>query len=173
MKKKFSRLWKSSSRPNKQRKYLKKAPLHTRVKFVSSALSKDLRKKYSKRSIPARVGDKILVNSGGFKGKTGKISRVDRKSQKIFIEGFEVIKKEGAKVPVGIHSSNLTITELNLDDKKRERSLKLKTPLSDSTTEKPQAGSESSESSEGKEKTVTSSTKPEKKPESLVTKPQL
>ena len=49
MKKDFSKSWKSSRQPRKQRKYVFNAPLHIRHKLVSANLSKELRKKYGKR----------------------------------------------------------------------------------------------------------------------------
>ena len=50
MKKKYSNSWKGSKQPRKQRKYRANAPLHTRHKMASANLSKELRKKYSKRN---------------------------------------------------------------------------------------------------------------------------
>ena len=50
MKRKFSKSWKSSKQPRKQRKYSANAPLHLKRKLLSVNLSKELRKKYGKRS---------------------------------------------------------------------------------------------------------------------------
>ncbi len=86
---------------------------------MGAHLSKDLMKKYNRRSIKVRKGDKVTILRGQFKKKTGRIERVDLKKTKVYITGIEMIKKDGTKVFYPIHPSNLVITELNLDDKKR------------------------------------------------------
>lgn len=119
MKKKFSREWIRSKQPRKQRKYNYNAPLHIKGKFMAAHLSKDLMKKYNRRSIRLRKGDKVIVLRGQFKKKKGNVERVDLKKSKVYISGVEMIKKDGTKVFYPVHPSNLAVTELNLDDKKR------------------------------------------------------
>lgn len=121
MKQKFSTRWKSSKQPRKQKKYLANAPLHLRKKFVSINMSKELRKKYSKRNIPVRKGDVVKVMSGKFKKKQGKVLEVNLKTSKIIVDGLQVKKQDGSKANVKMEPSNLQIVELNLDDKKRIR----------------------------------------------------
>ncbi len=117
--KEWSKSWKSSKNPRKQRKYIYNLPLHIRKTLLSATLSKDLRKKYGKRSLSVRKDDKVKILRGQFKKKTGKISRVNLKRIRIYVEGAENVKKDGSKAPYPIHPSNVMITELNLDDKKR------------------------------------------------------
>ncbi len=112
MKQKFSTHWKSSSQPRKQRKYKANAPLHIKKKFVSVNLSKELRKKLEKRNISAKKGDKIKVCRGKFKGKTGKIIKVDIKTSKITVEEIQVKKQDGSKANVKLQPSNLQIIEI-------------------------------------------------------------
>jgi len=119
MKKKFSRSWIKSKQPRKQRKYSHNAPLHIKGKLMSAHLSKNLMKKYNKRSIRLRKGDKVIVSRGQIKKKIGIIERVDLKKTKVYISGVEIIKKDGTKAFYPVHPSNLVITEINLDDKKR------------------------------------------------------
>ena len=126
MKKEFSTAWKKSKQPRKQRKYLAKAPIHIRKKFVSVNLTKELRKKYGKRNISIRKGDHAKVRRGKYKGKIGKVTKVELKNAKIMIEGIQVKKQDGSKVNVRLQPSNLQITELNLEDKKRIKRLKVK-----------------------------------------------
>ena len=123
MKKKFSNKWNGSKQPRKQRKYRANAPLHTRVKMIAGHLAKTLREKYGKRSFNLRKGDSVKVMSGEFKGKTGKIALVNKNKLKVAIEGIQRAKKDGTKVNVLFDGSNLQIQELNLDDKKRLKSL--------------------------------------------------
>lgn len=119
MKKQFSTSWKGSKLPRKQRKYLAEAPLHIRHKFLNANLSKELRKKYNKRSLPLRKGDEVLVMRGAFKKKKAKITSVDLKNIRAVIEGIQRTKRDGSKVNVYFHPSSLQIQSLNLDDKER------------------------------------------------------
>jgi|TARA_Y100000310_G_scaffold335050_1_gene416159 large subunit ribosomal protein L24 len=124
MKKEFSKSWKSSKQPRKQRKYLANAPLHIKKKLLSVNLSKDLRKKHEKRNINVRKGDMVKVMRGKFKKKQGKVVEVNTKKSKISIEGIQVKKQDGSKVNVKLRPSNLQIIELNLEDKKRLKNQK-------------------------------------------------
>lgn len=126
MKKEWSKSWKTSKQPKKQKKYVYKSPLHIKKEFVSALLSKDLRKKYSKRNIPVKKGDKVKILRGQFKKHMGKVESVDLKKARVYIEGAQHIKKDGTKTNYPIHPSNIMITELNIDDKKRKKSLERK-----------------------------------------------
>jgi large subunit ribosomal protein L24 len=141
MKKEFSTTWKSSKQPRKQRKYLANAPLHIRKKFVSINLSKELRKKHSKRNMSVRKGDVVQIMRGKFKGKKGKVTEVKLKISKILIEGIQVKKQDGSKVGVRMQPSNLQIIELDLEDRKRNKILerKIKTGKSKDKLEKENA----------------------------------
>lgn len=119
MKKQFSNAWVGSRQPRKQRKYLANAPLHIRHKFMSANLTKELRKKYGKRNFPVRKGDNIRIMKGEFKGKSGKLENIDLKYLRVTVGGIHRTKKDGTKINVYFHPSNLQIKELNLDDKKR------------------------------------------------------
>ncbi len=121
--KEFSTSWKGSKKARKQRKYRANLPLHLRHRLVRVHLSKELRKKLKTRNVIVRTGDKIKVIRGQFKKKDGKVERVDRKNEMIYVNGIEIIKKDGTKVLLGVHPSNLMITELNMDDKIRKQRL--------------------------------------------------
>ncbi|MEM4326097.1 MAG: 50S ribosomal protein L24 [Candidatus Pacearchaeota archaeon] len=126
MKKKFSKFWKSSKKPRKQRKYIINAPLHIKRKMMSSNLSKELRKRFGIRSFPLRKGDTVRVFRTKFKGKEGKVLKVNYKKNGVEISGIQIKKQDGSRVNVLIHPSNLQIIELNLEDKKRAEALKRK-----------------------------------------------
>lgn len=126
MKKKFSKHWKSSKSPRKQRKYRHNAPKHILRKFMSVNLSKELRKKYKKRSFPLRKGDTVKATRGQFKKKTGKVTTVLLKKSKAYVENIHLIKKDGGKAFYPLSSSNLQIIELNLEDKRRRVALERK-----------------------------------------------
>ena len=123
MKNRFSKNWKASRQPRKQRKYLAKAPLGTRKKLVSSNFSKELRIKYGKRNFPLRKGDTVKIMMGKLKGRTGKITEVNLKKLKVIVEGIQIQKQDGSKANIKMQPSNLQIIELNLEDQKRKKSL--------------------------------------------------
>lgn len=93
---------------------------------MSSHLAKDLIKKYGKRNVPVRKGDLIKIMVGQFKGKTGKIDKVDAKHRKVYVEGIYTIKRDGTKMPYPIHPSNLLIISLEASDKVRRKVLERK-----------------------------------------------
>lgn len=119
MKKLFSTRWKSSKQPRKQRKYRYNAPLHIRQKLVSSHLSPDLRKLYTRRALPLRRGDEVLVVRGEHKGRKGKVGRINLKTLKVFVENIKRKKANGQEVYIPLDPSNLMIINTNMDDKKR------------------------------------------------------
>ncbi|MBU3905329.1 MAG: 50S ribosomal protein L24 [Nanoarchaeota archaeon] len=110
-----------SIRPSKQRKALAQAPLHKRQKLVHSHLAKNLIKQYKKRNLGLRKGDEVKVMRGDFKGKTGKISSINLKTLKIYIEGMKRKKATGDEGQVPFHPSNIMITNVNMDDKMRKK----------------------------------------------------
>ena len=126
MKRKFSKNWKASKQPRKQRKYLAKAPLSTRKKLISSNFSKELRSKYGKRNFPLRKGDTVKIMVGKLKGRTGKITEISLKKLKVVIEGIQIKKQDGSKANIKMQPSNLQIIELNLEDRKRKQALERK-----------------------------------------------
>jgi large subunit ribosomal protein L24 len=123
MKSTFSSTWKGSKQPRKQRKYRYNAPAHIKKKFVSVTLSKELRTKYKKRNVTVVKGDKVKVLRGQYKGKIGEVERVDMRNTKIIIQGVENTRKDGTKTPYPTNPSNLMITELKIEDKKRKASI--------------------------------------------------
>jgi large subunit ribosomal protein L24 len=110
-----------SKKPSKQRKVLYQAPLHRKHKFLSAHLSKELRKQWSKRSLPVRKGDEVKIMIGKYKGTTGKISKVDVKKLKVYLENVKRKKVSGEEVFIPIHPSNLLLINPNMDDPKRKR----------------------------------------------------
>ena len=119
MKQEFSTRWIGSKNPRKQRKYLHNAPLHIRGKFLNAHLSKELRVKHGKRGIPLRKDDEILIMRGSFSKKKAKVLSVDTKRTRVVLDGITRNKRDGTKVPVFFHPSNLQIILLNAEDKER------------------------------------------------------
>ncbi len=112
MRKEFSKAWKASKQPRKQRKFRANAPLHIKRKMLAVNLSKDLRNKTGKRNIVVRKNDKVKIMRGKFKGKEGKVLTVFTKIRKVTIEGIQIKKMDGSKVAVKIQPSNIQIIEI-------------------------------------------------------------
>ena len=108
-----------SKQPRKQRKALYNAPAHARGKHLSATLSKDLREKLGKRSLPIRSGDKVSVLRGDFKGHEGKVLDVDYSSYKVTIEEVTLSKPDGTATFLPVDPSNLMIIDADMDDDRR------------------------------------------------------
>jgi large subunit ribosomal protein L24 len=128
------------TKPTKQRKMLFQAPDHIRHKHFASPLSPELRASHGARALPVRNGDTVRIMRGDHKGFEGKITRVDRRKYRIYVEGLTREKVDGTTIFLPIHPSKAVITNLNLDDKWRKQVLerKRKAPkISEEVAEKP------------------------------------
>jgi len=88
-----------------------------------SQLSSELREKHGRRSARPRVGDSVRIVRGEFKGIEGKITKVESDAGLVMVEGVTREKLKGGTSPVPIHSSNVMITTLALEDKLRKAKL--------------------------------------------------
>ena len=114
------------TKPSKQRKRLFQAPAHVRHKLLAAHLSPELRGSHMVKSFPVRTGDTVRIMRGDHKGFEGKISRVDLKSYRIYVEGLTREKVDGTTIFVPVHPSKVIVTHLNLDDKWRKEILETK-----------------------------------------------
>ncbi len=115
--------------PRKQRKLLHNAPAHLRHKLMSAPLSPQLTASKSVKSLPVRKGDTVRIMRGDNKGFEGKISRVDLKHYRIYLEGLTREKVDGTTIFLPIHPSKVMIKNLNLSDKWRKAIVERKEEL--------------------------------------------
>ena len=116
-------------KPTKMRNNLiYQATFQTKSKQLGSALSKDLHKKYGKRSVRVVEGDNVTILRGEFKGVDGKVAKISTQKSSVAIEGVKKEKTKGDKFDVYIHTSNLVVTSLNSEDKWRIAKLEDKDP---------------------------------------------
>jgi large subunit ribosomal protein L24 len=113
-------------KPGKQRKLLYNAPAHLRHKLMAAPLSPELIASKGVKTLPVRKGDTVRIMRGDHKGFEGKISRVDLKNYRIYIEGLTREKVDGTTIFVPVHPSKAMIRNLNLDDKWRKAILEIK-----------------------------------------------
>ena len=124
-------------KPTKMRnQMIYQATFQTKNKQLGSALSKDLRKKYGKRSVRVVEGDSVTILRGEFKGVDGKIAKISTQKSSVAIEGVKKEKTKGDKFDVYIHTSNLVVTSLSTEDKWRIAKLEGKDPRKQPKTER-------------------------------------
>ena len=113
-----------SSKPVKVRKALANSPSGDRALKLSRAmLSSDLKAKYTTNSVRVRPGDSVKLVRGEYAGVEGKIQKVFPQEGRITVEGVTREKIAGGTTPLRIHTSNVVVTGLNLDDKFRREKL--------------------------------------------------
>jgi large subunit ribosomal protein L24 len=115
-----------SKKPSKQRKAMFQAPLHIRRKFMTAPLSDELVERYGVKRLPVRKGDKVRIMRGEFTGVEGKVTRVDLRKMRIYVEGVTRQRMDGTPVFVPIHPSKVMIIELDLSDQKRKELIEKK-----------------------------------------------
>jgi large subunit ribosomal protein L24 len=84
--------------------------------MVGAILDDTLRKQYGRKNIRVVKGDSIRVMRGEYKGVEGKVEKVNTENATFHVEGIQREKIRGGQVKVPIHSSNVMVISLNLDD---------------------------------------------------------
>ena len=138
-------------KPSKQRKRLYQAPVTERYRRFSAPLSTKLKESHGTNSVPVRKGDTVMIMRGDRKGSEGKVTQINRKKYRIFVEGATREKVDGTTTLIPIHPSKVMITRLNLDDKWRKKILERK-----GVTEKAEIAKEEPQKKEAKKKRKTS-----------------
>jgi large subunit ribosomal protein L24 len=114
---------KSGTNPDKQRKRLFNAPAHIRHKLMAAPLSRELAASRGVKTLPVRKGDTVRIERGDNKGFEGKVSRIDLKAYRIYMEGLTREKVDGTNIFIAVHPSKVQIRNLNLDDNWRKNIL--------------------------------------------------
>ena len=109
--------------PGKQRKRLFNAPAHIRHKQMAAPLSNELAASKGAKTLPVRKGDTVRILRGDNKGFEGKVSRIDLKAYRIYIEGLTREKVDGTNIFLAVHPSKVQIRNLNLEDKYRKETI--------------------------------------------------
>lgn len=114
----------SSSKPEKVRKSFANESVRERgLKLARATLSTELKTKYATNSIRVRPGDSVKLVRGEYAGVEGKIQKVFPQEGRVTVEGVTREKIAGGTAPLRIHTSNIVVTSLNLDDKLRRQKL--------------------------------------------------
>ncbi|MFC6613781.1 50S ribosomal protein L24 [Halopenitus salinus] len=109
--------------PRKQRKRTETAPLHERQKQVRATLADELREEYDQRNVRVNAGDTVEILRGDHAGEEGEVVEVSLRDTTITVEDVTVEKADGEEVPRPLPASNVRVTELDLEDDRREARL--------------------------------------------------
>ena len=104
--------------------------LPTTKNLLSASLSAELVQEHKVRSLGVRNGDTVAVLRGNFQDVEGKVSRVNRKTGYVYVEGVTREKADGSARQIPIHSSKIVIRRLVLDDKRRKEVLQRRASIS-------------------------------------------
>ena len=113
------------------------ATMKTASKQLSCALSKELRKKYGKRSIRILKGDTAKIIRGEFAGVDGKVTKISIPDRGVNIEGVKKEKLKGDKFDVYVRTTNIVLTALDTGDKWRINKLEGKKATAARAEDKP------------------------------------
>jgi len=150
-----------SSLPRKTRnQQIYYAAMQTASKQLSCSLSKELRKKYGKRSARIVEGDTAKIVRGEFTGVDGKVTKISIPDRGVNIEGVKKEKLKGDKFDVYVHTTNIILTALDSGDKWRINKLEGNKATAARVDEKPKT--ETIQAKEQKKDTK-KSTKPKTK----------
>ncbi len=105
--------------PRKQRRWLYNAPLHARKRLLRCKLDEFLAEEYGLDALTVRKGDLVKVMRGQFRDTEGKVTRVDYRAARVYIDSATTTRADGKEVPIPIHPSNLMIVKLELDDDRK------------------------------------------------------
>ena len=109
----------SSKAPRKQRRRIRNAALHERKSLLKCRLDEFLQEEYGLRSLVVKKGDLVKVMRGQFRDTEGKVTSVNYKKVRVFLESATITKADGKEAPLPIHPSNLMLVKLELDDERK------------------------------------------------------
>jgi large subunit ribosomal protein L24 len=109
--------------PRRQRKAVYEATTFERRILMTVPLSRELRRRFHRRSVPLRKGDTVMVMSGSFIGREERVAKIDRRGYSVTLDNVTLKTGESKLKPLAIKTSHLVLTKLNLADAWRRRTL--------------------------------------------------
>ncbi|MCI4327481.1 MAG: 50S ribosomal protein L24 [Thermoplasmata archaeon] len=131
-----------SIQPRRQRKAVFTADHQERRRRMAVPLSRELRTRYGRRSLPVRKGDTVRVLAGSYStvGEERRVAKVDREHYRLTLDNVTTKTADAKLKPLPIRPSHLVLTKLNLSDPWRRRVLKV--PDAEVETEGPGGSNE-------------------------------
>lgn len=108
-----------TNKPGKQRKRMLTGVYHIKRKLLVAPIDKTLIKQVDKKRIALRKGDGVKILVGDHKGKTSTIDRVNYDRGVVYLKDIRVTNTRGQEKHLPFRASNLVITSLIQNDKKR------------------------------------------------------
>lgn len=105
--------------PGKNRKRMLTGVYHVKRKSLVAPIDKPLVKQVNKKKTSLRKGDTVKVLVGEHKGKTSVVEKVNYDKAVVYLKDFKVTNSRGQEKLLPFKASNLVITTLVLNDKKR------------------------------------------------------
>jgi len=112
--------------PRRQRRALYTADTFERRVRMAVPLSRELRARFHRRSLPLHKGDTVRVLSGSFEGREERVARVDRRDYTVTLDNVTLKTADEKMKPLSIGFGHLVITRLNLSDPWRRRSMRVR-----------------------------------------------
>jgi ribosomal protein uL24 len=112
--------------PRRQRRAMYTASTAERRRRMTVPLSRELRRRFRRRSVPVRKGDTVRVLAGSYVGREDRVAKVSRRDYSVTMENVTLKTAEEKLTPLALRLSHLVITRLNLADPWRRRSLRLR-----------------------------------------------
>jgi large subunit ribosomal protein L24 len=78
-----------------------------------------LREEYGFRSLVAKKGDLVRIMRGQFRDTEGKVTSVDYRAVRIYVDGASTTKSDGKEARVPVSPSNLMLVKLELNDERK------------------------------------------------------
>jgi ribosomal protein uL24 len=136
--------------PRRQRKALYNAPTAERRVRMTVPLSRELRARFTRRSLPVRKGDTVRVLAGSFAGREERVAKVNRRSYTVTLDNVTLKTADEKMKPLSLGVGHLVITRLNLSDPWRRRSMRVR----DEDVTPEERGETAAEGEEGAETTA-------------------
>ena len=112
-----------SIQPRRQRLARFTADHFERRRRMAVPLSRELRRRYSRRNLPIRKGDTARILSGSYKGREERVAKVDRRSYAVTLDNVTTKTADQKLKPLPIQLTHLVLTRLNLAAPWRRRVL--------------------------------------------------
>ncbi len=112
--------------PRRQRRAVFEATTAERRHRMTVPLSRELRKRFHRRSVPLRKGDTVRVMKGSYIGREERVQKISRRDYSVTLDNVTLKSGEEKLKPLPIRTNHLLLVRLNLADEWRRETLKVR-----------------------------------------------
>jgi large subunit ribosomal protein L24 len=120
-----------------------------RRRRMAVSLSRELRARYGRRSVPVRKGDTVRILSGSYAGREERVAKVNRRAYALTLDNITIKTAEAKLKTLPIRPSHLVLTRLNLADPWRRRVLRVPESEAPPPEEEPEVGTSTTTPTDG------------------------